>query len=203
MTSSWRRGIRASSSTRWSKAGGDTNKRYATATVTNKAGSKVTFDVTALVQAAVRGDFGTRYTRIVLIDEGSSSQDSYKQIHSDDATTTSNRPTLTVTLGGRARAEAPSTSTSFSIVTARAAVEHPSRRLRHRRPLRHEPPGDLDREDDPGRRHAERDREVHRLGQSESARGLQEPAAVEDGQDLVLPSSRRSSGTGARTARAT
>lgn len=99
------------SSTKWSKAGGDTNKRYATATVTNKAGSKVTFDVTALVQAAVRGDFGTRYTRIVLIDEGSSSQDSYKQIHSDDATTTSNRPTLTVTLGSSS-SEAPSTSTS-------------------------------------------------------------------------------------------
>jgi endonuclease/exonuclease/phosphatase family metal-dependent hydrolase len=86
-------------STHWSKAGGDTNKRYATASVTNKAGSKVTFDVTALVQAAVRGDFGTRYTRIELIDEGGSSRDSYKTIHSDDASNASYRPTLTVTLG--------------------------------------------------------------------------------------------------------
>ena len=101
------------SGVRWSKAGGDTNKRYATATVTNKAGSKVTFDVTALVQAAVRGDFGTRYTRIALIDEGGSSQDSYKTIHSEDATTASNRPTLTVTLGGSGgSSDAPSTSTS-------------------------------------------------------------------------------------------
>jgi endonuclease/exonuclease/phosphatase family metal-dependent hydrolase len=98
---------------RWSKAGGDTNKRYATATVTNKAGSKVTFDVTALVQAAVRGDFGTRYTRIVLIDEGASNDDSYKAIHSEDATTASNRPTLTVTLGSSTTSsQTPSTSTA-------------------------------------------------------------------------------------------
>jgi endonuclease/exonuclease/phosphatase family metal-dependent hydrolase len=101
------------SGVRWSKAGGDTNKRYDTATVTNKAGSKVTFDVTALVQAAVRGDFGTRYTRIVLIDEGASNDDSYKAIHSDDATTKSNRPTLTVTLGkSTTTSQTPSTSTT-------------------------------------------------------------------------------------------
>ena len=59
----------------------------------------MTFDVTALVQAVVRGDFGTRYTRIELIDEGGSSQDSYKTIHSDDASNAANRPVLTVTLG--------------------------------------------------------------------------------------------------------
>jgi endonuclease/exonuclease/phosphatase family metal-dependent hydrolase len=86
-------------STRWSKAGGDTNSRYDTTTITGTSGSKVTFDVTALVRAVVRGDFGTRYTRVALIDEGGSSQESYKRIHSDDASTTSNRPVLTVTLG--------------------------------------------------------------------------------------------------------
>ncbi len=87
------------STTRWSKTGGDINSRYATATITNRAGSKVTFDVTALVRAVVRGDFGTRYTRIALLDEGAASHESYKTIHSDDATTASNRPVLTVTLG--------------------------------------------------------------------------------------------------------
>lgn len=86
-------------STKWSKAGGDLNKRYDVETVTNTPGSKVTFDVTALVQAAVRGDFGTRYTRIALIDEGGSSRDSYKTIHSDDAANAAYRPTLAVTLG--------------------------------------------------------------------------------------------------------
>ena len=104
------------SDTRWSKAGGDTNQRYSTAAVTNQAGSKVSFNVTALVQAAVRGDFGTRYTRIELIDEGGSSQDSYKTIHSDDATTASNRPTLTVTLGSSGGStDAPSTSTTSGV----------------------------------------------------------------------------------------
>jgi endonuclease/exonuclease/phosphatase family metal-dependent hydrolase len=96
--------------TKWSKAGGDTNSRYATATISSSVGSKVTFDVTALVRAVVRGDFGTRYTRIALIDEGASSQDSYKRIHSDDASNAANRPVLTVTLGSAA----PASSTSAS-----------------------------------------------------------------------------------------
>ncbi|MEN3340258.1 MAG: hypothetical protein V7647_3934 [Acidobacteriota bacterium] len=103
------------SSSKWYKAGSDINKRYATATVTNTPGSKVSFDVTALVQAAVRGDFGTRYTRIALIDEGASSQDSYKTIHSDDATNTAYRPTLTVTLGtGTSIPVSTTTSTTTS-----------------------------------------------------------------------------------------
>jgi len=97
-------------STRWSKAGGDINSRYASATITNRAGSKVTFDVTALVRAVVRGDFGTRYTRIALLDQGAASHDSYKTIHSDDATTASNRPILTVTLG--TAPSSPSSSTA-------------------------------------------------------------------------------------------
>jgi endonuclease/exonuclease/phosphatase family metal-dependent hydrolase len=61
------------------------------------------------VRAVVRGDFGTRYTRIELLDEGAASHDSYKTIHSDDATTASNRPVLTVTLG-----TAPSSVTTTS-----------------------------------------------------------------------------------------
>ena len=135
----------------------------------------------------------SRYTRIELIDEGGGSRDSYKQIYSDEATTVALRPTLKITYG-----TATSGSTSgihFRLVVvldgqrndaARAAVEHPSRRLRHRRHVRHEPPRDLDRADAARRRHVERDREVHVVGQPESARGLQEPAAGEDRQDLVL-----------------
>lgn len=99
-------------STKWSKAGGDLNKRYDVETVTNTPASKVTFDVTALVQAAVRGDFGTRYTRIELIDEGDSSRDSYKRIHSDDAANAAYRPTLTVTLGTTLVSALASSSTS-------------------------------------------------------------------------------------------
>ena len=62
--------------TKWSKTGGDIGARYDTAPITSVVGSKVTFDVTALVQAVVRGDFNpnSRYTRVELIDEGSASQ---------------------------------------------------------------------------------------------------------------------------------
>ena len=86
---------------KWSHAGGDMGARYDTASVGTSAGSKVTFDVTALVQAVVRGDFNasSRYTRILLVDEGSSSAESYKAIYSDEASSASNRPTLKISYG--------------------------------------------------------------------------------------------------------
>ncbi len=98
------------SSTAWSKAGGDLADRYDRQTVTGKPGSKVTFDVTALVQGVVKGSFGSRYTRIALVDEGGSSRDSYKALHSDEAANQADRPVLTVTLGSSA--SAPSSSSS-------------------------------------------------------------------------------------------
>jgi endonuclease/exonuclease/phosphatase family metal-dependent hydrolase len=90
------------SGVKWSSAGGDLGARYDVRSITNTAGSKVTFNLTSLVQAVVRGDFdpSSRYTRVELIDEGSSSQDSYKQIYSDEASDPSLRPTLTITYGG-------------------------------------------------------------------------------------------------------
>jgi len=94
-------------SSRWAKAGGDLGTKYDTSTITGSAGSKVTFDVTDLVQAAVKQS-GARYTRIALVDDGGSSQDSYKRIWSEDAATGSVRPVLVVTLGESVTA--PSTS---------------------------------------------------------------------------------------------
>ena len=73
------------SSSAWAKAGGDLAARYDRETVTAAAGTKVTFDVTSLVQAVVRGDLGSRYTRVALVDEGASSKGSYKTIHSEEA----------------------------------------------------------------------------------------------------------------------
>ena len=87
------------SSAAWTKAGGDLAEKYAAATVTNVVGSTVTFDVTALVQATVDGKFSSRYTRIALLDEGASSQNSYKRSDSDETADPSVRPTLVVTLG--------------------------------------------------------------------------------------------------------
>lgn len=91
---------RRKASNYWSEQGGDTGARYATASATNAAGSKIKFDVTSLVQAVVRGDFGSsRYTRILLVDEGGSSRDSYKEYYSDNAGDPSTRPTLTIVTG--------------------------------------------------------------------------------------------------------
>jgi endonuclease/exonuclease/phosphatase family metal-dependent hydrolase len=86
---------------KWSHAGGDMGARYDTASVGTAVGSKITFDVTALVQAVVRGDFNasSRYTRILLVDEGSPNGQSYKAIYSDEAASVANRPTLKITYG--------------------------------------------------------------------------------------------------------
>jgi endonuclease/exonuclease/phosphatase family metal-dependent hydrolase len=98
------------SGVKWSKAGGDIGARYDIRSITGTEGSKVTFNVTSLVQAVVRGDFdpNSRYTRIELIDEGGASRDSYKQIYSEDAPAAADRPTLTITYGS---ASAPSNPT--------------------------------------------------------------------------------------------
>ena len=87
-------------STMWTVVGGDSAERFSTASVTNVAGSRVTFDVTSLVQKNVSGAYGSnRYTRVELIDTGASSQNSYKQYYSDEASDSTLRPVLTVTLG--------------------------------------------------------------------------------------------------------
>lgn len=103
------------SGTAWSEPGGNVGSRYALATVTGTAGSKVSFDVTALVAAVVRGDFNpnSRYTHILLIDEGSSSRTSYKAYYSNQASDASVRPTLTIVTG-----TSSSTSTSTSTSTS-------------------------------------------------------------------------------------
>jgi len=87
-------------STYWGAAGGDTAGLYGQATVTNVVGSKVTFDVTALIKENVSGALGSnRYTRVELVDSGASSQSSYKQYYSDEASTESLRPVLTIVVG--------------------------------------------------------------------------------------------------------
>jgi endonuclease/exonuclease/phosphatase family metal-dependent hydrolase len=108
---------------KWSHAGGDMGARYDTASVGTSVGSKVTFDVTALVQAVVRGDFdaSSRYTRILLVDEGSSNAESYKAIYSDDASSASNRPTLKITYGSSTTTTTTGGSTSGSTSSSSTA----------------------------------------------------------------------------------
>jgi endonuclease/exonuclease/phosphatase family metal-dependent hydrolase len=83
----------------WASAGGDLAERAGTATVTNASGSRVTFDVTSLVQASVNGSFGSRYSRVAVVDGGASSRESYKEYFSDETADASVRPILTVTYG--------------------------------------------------------------------------------------------------------
>lgn len=104
----------------WSSAGGDFAEKWASATVTNSVGSRVTFDVTALVQAAVKGQFGSsRYTRIALIDKGTATKDSYKEYYSNEIADVSVRPTLTVTYGSSSSSSSDSTAASTSGVKLR------------------------------------------------------------------------------------
>lgn len=112
---------RRKSGVSWGRAGGDTAEAYAGVSVTDTVGSQVTFDVTGLVRGAVSGRFGSlRYSRILLIDTGSSTPDSYKEYFSDEAGDSSVRPVLTVTYGqGTTAAPAPAPPTSTSSGTLR------------------------------------------------------------------------------------
>jgi len=109
-TVTWKR---RSSSTYWSHAGGDfIQSDCSQTTVTATASSKVTFDVTEQVQKAVKGTYGTRYARFVVLDAGANSRDSYKQYYSNNESNTGVRPTLLVGTG-----TTTSTAPSGSVVT--------------------------------------------------------------------------------------
>src|SRR5262245_36044798 len=84
----------------WMTPGGDMGTQLARQTVSNVAGSKVSFDVTPLVKQAVAGQLGTsRYTRIELVDAGAGSTGSYREFVSPSDSNTSARPVLKVTYG--------------------------------------------------------------------------------------------------------
>lgn len=88
------------SSSYWSSGGGDLAETWATTNVGRTAGSTVSFDVTSLVQKTVSGTFGSRYTRMALVDAGGADNESLRSFHSSRAGTTSVRPKLVVTYGG-------------------------------------------------------------------------------------------------------
>jgi endonuclease/exonuclease/phosphatase family metal-dependent hydrolase len=93
----WHR--RKESGANWSNAGGDLGSRYATASVGTSRGTRVSFNVTSLVQSTVNGNYGSRYTRIALVDGGSSSASSLKEFYSSEASDAGLRPKLTVVYG--------------------------------------------------------------------------------------------------------
>ena len=91
----------------WTSAGGDLSAKLSDVTVGTEPGSKITIDLTSLVQSTVKGSFGSRYTRVALVDIGARSNDSYKEFHSSESRDLSARPVLTIVYGGSATPTKP------------------------------------------------------------------------------------------------
>ena len=92
----------------WLTAGGDYGTKLAESAVSNTVGTRVSFDVTPLVQQAVRGALGSsRYTRVALLDNGNSTSGSWRAYYTAEEIDPALRPTLTVTYGAAAATPAP------------------------------------------------------------------------------------------------
>ena len=99
---------------RWSAPGGDVAENYGTAWSSNVPGAKVTFNVTALVQKTSDGAFESRYTRILLADDGLEAKESYREYYGSEEPTASRRPTLTIVTGSAASSPPPPSSSTGS-----------------------------------------------------------------------------------------
>ena len=98
---------------KWVTSGGDLGSLLAKKAVSNVAGTKVTFDVTALVKQAVSGALGTsRYTRIELVDLDAATIDTTRNFFTPDDPTAANRPVLKVTFGSGQNSQAAPAPTS-------------------------------------------------------------------------------------------
>jgi len=101
---------------RWTSAGGDLGTLLAKQVVSNVTGTKVTFDVTALVKLAVAGQLGSsRYTRIALVDLDAATVDSTREFYTPDESNSALRPTLKVVYGGSTPAPSPTTTSSGTL----------------------------------------------------------------------------------------
>jgi acid phosphatase len=107
----------AASNRPWSTPGGDFGARAAVGSVPNTDGSKATFNVTALVQAAVKAS-GSRHTRLGLIDVDSLStgKAGYREYYSVEASDAAKRPKLVVTYGAAPTTTLPNFSHVFVIL---------------------------------------------------------------------------------------
>jgi hypothetical protein len=83
----------------WASPGGDLAETFGARSVGSAVGTAVDFDVTDLVRRTVSGDFGSRYTRLALVDDGSAADDSYRGFWSSRATDGSRHPRLVITYG--------------------------------------------------------------------------------------------------------
>jgi len=109
---------------RWSTAGGDHAALAGQVAARNTPGSKVTLDVTDIVQNTVAGDYGSRYTRFLLLDAGAAAQDSYRVFYSSEESNIALRPTLTVVLGSGTTESATGTTSTIKVLQWNIAQGH-------------------------------------------------------------------------------
>ena len=100
----------------WGTAGGDLGEKFTTTYVGNSVGSTYTFNLTQLVQRAVNGEFGSRYTQVALVDGGSTSGSPYQSFHSTRASNTAARPRLVVSYGATALSSSTTTGTALRVM---------------------------------------------------------------------------------------
>jgi endonuclease/exonuclease/phosphatase family metal-dependent hydrolase len=81
----------------------------------NAVGTTYSFDLTTLVQRTVNGEFGSRYTRVALIDTGGNTSGNYREFHSTRAVNAALRPRLVVTYG-TTTAPPPPTGTTLRVM---------------------------------------------------------------------------------------
>jgi endonuclease/exonuclease/phosphatase family metal-dependent hydrolase len=100
----------------WTTTGGDIGSRIAVGNVGNTTGTRVTFDVTALVKSAVSGALGSsRYTRVLLLDEDAATSDSYREYYTANDTNSAVRPVLTVTYGAASTTTSTTTTSTSTL----------------------------------------------------------------------------------------
>src|SRR4051812_32577383 len=103
----------------WSRSGGDYGQSYSTTYVGNNVGATYAFDLTKMVQAAVNGQLGSRYTRVGLLDAGAATNGNYREFYSTRAANSAVWPRLVVTYGG-------SSTTSTTVTPAPAPAPAPA-----------------------------------------------------------------------------
>jgi endonuclease/exonuclease/phosphatase family metal-dependent hydrolase len=99
----------------WKKPGGDLGGSFGTTYVDRRPGSTYTFDLTQMVQRAVNGEFGSRYTRVALVDTGAKTAGNYREFHSTRAADPAVRPRLVITYGSTT-SPPPRTSTTLRVM---------------------------------------------------------------------------------------
>ena len=102
----------------WSTPGGDFGARFTTTYVDGAVGSTYRFDLTSLVQRVVNGEYGSRYTRLALVDTGAATSGNYREFHSTRAANSALRPRLVITYTTSTSAPAPAPTVTSPTVTS-------------------------------------------------------------------------------------